>query len=263
MQPDLFPQPDLPFGKPIPPVEPSIFSKLAPLFEKLNTALMFLMPNDNIMDTKTEMESLSDLPKGIEGALKVHEVNPEAKDTTPSGVPKPVVSPTGDAATGQLSHDLRSSMAANLNSQIQNDNLNAKALITNSLSTVGSNLMSSAIGSMFGFATGGVAKGGFRAFASGGVVNQPTLGLVGEGRYNEAVVPLPDGKSIPVIGASSGSTENNVTVNVTVDSNGNAKSDTQSGMDGDQAKQLGYMVSQAVQAELVEQQRHGGLLSSY
>ena len=35
-------------------------------------------------------------------------------------------------------------------------------------------------------------------FANGGVVNGPTLGLVGEGRYNEAIVPLPDGRSIPV-----------------------------------------------------------------
>ena len=26
----------------------------------------------------------------------------------------------------------------------------------------------------------------------------PTLGLMGEGKYNEAIVPLPDGKSIPV-----------------------------------------------------------------
>jgi tape measure domain-containing protein len=48
------------------------------------------------------------------------------------------------------------------------------------------------------FANGGIAKGGFRAFANGGVVSGPTLGLVGEGRYNEAIVPLPDGKSIPV-----------------------------------------------------------------
>jgi tape measure domain-containing protein len=48
------------------------------------------------------------------------------------------------------------------------------------------------------FANGGIAPGGFRAFANGGVVSGPTLGLVGEGRYNEAVVPLPDGKSIPV-----------------------------------------------------------------
>ena len=48
-------------------------------------------------------------------------------------------------------------------------------------------------------ANGGVLKGGFREFAKGGVVNKPTLGLVGEGKYNEAVVPLPDGKSIPVV----------------------------------------------------------------
>jgi hypothetical protein len=43
-----------------------------------------------------------------------------------------------------------------------------------------------------------VWQGGFKAFANGGVVNGPTLGLVGEGRYNEAIVPLPDGRSIPV-----------------------------------------------------------------
>ena len=48
------------------------------------------------------------------------------------------------------------------------------------------------------FANGGIAPGGFRAFANGGVVSGPTLGLVGEGKYNEAVVPLPDGRSIPV-----------------------------------------------------------------
>lgn len=53
-----------------------------------------------------------------------------------------------------------------------------------------------------GFANGGVASGGFvpfKAFAGGGVVNGPTLGLVGEGKYNEAIVPLPDGRSIPVV----------------------------------------------------------------
>ena len=48
------------------------------------------------------------------------------------------------------------------------------------------------------YANGGIAPGGFKAFANGGVVSGPTLGLVGEGRYNEAIVPLPDGKSIPV-----------------------------------------------------------------
>lgn len=47
-------------------------------------------------------------------------------------------------------------------------------------------------------ANGNVLRGGFHAFAAGGVVTGPTLGLVGEGRYNEAIVPLPDGRRIPV-----------------------------------------------------------------
>lgn len=59
----------------------------------------------------------------------------------------------------------------------------------------------------FGFANGGIAPGGFQAFANGGMVTQPTIGMVGEGQYNEAIVPLPDGKSIPVQMASGGSNE--------------------------------------------------------
>lgn len=49
-------------------------------------------------------------------------------------------------------------------------------------------------------ANGNVLRGGFKAFANGGIVTKPTLGLVGEGRMNEAIVPLPDGRSIPVKG---------------------------------------------------------------
>jgi hypothetical protein len=79
---------------------------------------------------------------------------------------------------------------------------------SNVLGGIGSVLMSlgGAVGGFAGFfkgANGGVAGGGWkpfpvRAFANGGMVNGPTLGLVGEGKYNEAIVPLPDGKSIPV-----------------------------------------------------------------
>lgn len=47
-------------------------------------------------------------------------------------------------------------------------------------------------------ANGAVWKGGFQAFANGGMVTGPTLGLIGEGKYNEAIVPLPNGRSIPV-----------------------------------------------------------------
>jgi tape measure domain-containing protein len=79
---------------------------------------------------------------------------------------------------------------------------------SNVLGGIGSILMSlgGAVGgfaSFFKGANGGVAGGGWKpfpvtAFANGGMVNGPTLGLVGEGKYNEAIVPLPDGKSIPV-----------------------------------------------------------------
>lgn len=44
----------------------------------------------------------------------------------------------------------------------------------------------------------GATPGNVPGFASGGVVNGPTLATIGEGGVPEAVVPLPDGRSIPV-----------------------------------------------------------------
>jgi len=110
------------------------------------------------------------------------------------------------------------------------------------------------------YASGGYAPGGFRAFASGGTVNKPTLGLVGEGKHNEAIVPLPDGKSIPVIMKGAGQ-QNNVTVNVSVDSNGNAQQNSQS--NGQQGANLGNAIAAAVQKELQNQKRSGGILNPY
>ena len=49
-----------------------------------------------------------------------------------------------------------------------------------------------------GAANGGIMSKGFTPLADGGVVRSPTLGLVGEGRNNEAVVPLPNNREIPV-----------------------------------------------------------------
>jgi hypothetical protein len=50
-------------------------------------------------------------------------------------------------------------------------------------------------------ANGAIFQGGFtpiKGFANGDVVRSPTLGMVGEGRFNEAIVPLPNGREIPV-----------------------------------------------------------------
>lgn len=108
------------------------------------------------------------------------------------------------------------------------------------------------------FATGGIATGGFRAFASGGIVTGPTLGLIGEGRYNEAVIPLPDGKSVPVDlgGLSGGMSSGPITVNVSVDAKG-----TEVQGDNGQGAALGRAIAASVQAELIKQKRPGGLLA--
>ena len=108
----------------------------------------------------------------------------------------------------------------------------------------------------FGFAMGGIKPKGYR---SGGIVTEPTY-LAGEGKYNEAIVPLPDGRSIPVVmkGGSGG------TANVTVNISGNGQ--TTSSMEangGDKAAQLGRAISVAVQEELHKQQRPGGMLSPF
>lgn len=54
----------------------------------------------------------------------------------------------------------------------------------------------------FGFANGGVMSPSgplaLKAYSTGGVATGPQLALFGEGANNEAFVPLPDGRSIPV-----------------------------------------------------------------
>ena len=104
-------------------------------------------------------------------------------------------------------------------------------------------------------ADGGIVKGGFRKYAQGGIATSPTLGLIGEGKHNEAVVPLPDGKAIPVDMRSSAQT-NNVTVNVSTD----GQTQTEGGAD---SEGLGRAVAKAVQEELQNQKRAGGILNRY
>ena len=108
------------------------------------------------------------------------------------------------------------------------------------------------------FANGGITPGGFTAFANGGVVTGPTLGLVGEGRYNEAVIPLPDGKSVPVQ-LSGGDGGNQINSNITVNvSNGQA----QSNATGSNSSELGRKLEGAVKQVIVGELRPGGLLAS-
>ena len=101
-------------------------------------------------------------------------------------------------------------------------------------------------GKMAGYATGGIAKG-------------PNSGYPVMMHGTEAIVPLPNGKSIPVEMKGQGQ-HNNVTVNVAMDNNGQASTTTE----GDtQGMDIGKAIAGAVQKELQNQKRAGGILSPY
>jgi len=93
---------------------------------------------------------------------------------------------------------------SNLGTKIKNKFISIKDNIVNTISSIPQKItakikkIGGKIAEFLGFAKGGIAPGGFQAFADGGIVTKPTLGLVGEGSMNEAIIPLPDGKSVPV-----------------------------------------------------------------
>lgn len=116
--------------------------------------------------------------------------------------------------------------------------------------------------SMMGFADGGIMSSSgpvpLRAYASGGIASSPQLALFGEGSMNEAYVPLPDGRRIPVKleGQAAGAPGNTYNVSVAVDASG-------SRVQGDAANatDLGRRIEGAVRRVLVDEKRPGGLLA--
>ena len=109
----------------------------------------------------------------------------------------------------------------------------------------------------------GALFGGAEKMATGGIVQKPTAAIIGEGGMNEAVVPLPNGKAIPVDfglkgkkGGMLGGGDTNTNITVNVDQSGNAESTTT----GDQAGKLGKAIDGAVKRVIMEERRSGGLL---
>ena len=125
--------------------------------------------------------------------------------------------------------------------------LNTNAIIANTAAQA----IPLANGGIIGLANGGITKP--KGYRQGGIATQPTY-LVGEGKHNEAVVPLPNGRSIPIDGDFGNN--NTSIINVTVNSDGS------SSMDSDKASEFGKGIQAAVQQEIAKQQRFGGLLSS-
>jgi len=113
----------------------------------------------------------------------------------------------------------------------------------------------------FGGATparqGGIMSRHGRSYASGGIASGPNSGYMAELHGREAVVPLPNGRSIPVdIGKGKMATNNtNITVNVS-----EGGSSTQ--VDSDGAADLAAVINMAVQERIEKEMRPGGILGA-
>ena len=110
-----------------------------------------------------------------------------------------------------------------------------------------------------GARSGGVFDQGKKvSYATGGIAKGSTSGYPVMMHGTEAVVPLPNGKSIPVEMKSGGGTNNNIVVNVSTDGQTSREGSTGPDMD-----KLGGAIAQAVQVELQNQKRSGGILNPY
>jgi hypothetical protein len=126
----------------------------------------------------------------------------------------------------------------------------------------------------FGFANGGIMTPmgplPLRRYASGGVATSPQVAISGEGKHNEAYVPLPDGRSIPVSmrGHGGGNTSiqtNQFNVTVAAGAGGGGAPST-SQANGGSPEQVGAAVAAALKNQItqvmIEQSRVGGVLNS-
>ncbi len=114
---------------------------------------------------------------------------------------------------------------------------------------------------MPGERNGGIVERGMSVpgYATGGIARGSTSGYPVMLHGTEAVVPLGSGgRSIPVDMKGSGGTQNNIVVNIS--SEGRTDKEGSTGPDMDK---LGSAVAQAVQVELQNQKRSGGILNPY
>lgn len=139
----------------------------------------------------------------------------------------------------------------------------AAGILKNIASMISEMLVMQMIKSMFpslGFSDGGIIKGGKKVegYSTGGVASGSNQGHLAMLHGTEAVVPLPNGKSIPVEMKDSGATNNNIVVNVSSEGQSSTQGSTGPDMD-----KLGGAIATAVQAELQNQKRSGGILNPY
>lgn len=119
----------------------------------------------------------------------------------------------------------------------------------------GANFFASLFG--FGGRQGGIMSRHGRSYSQGGVADGPTAGYPAVLHGREAVVPLPNGRSIPVDIGKQQMGNNNVSININMEE---GTSDTKS--DAEDAKALGQAINTAVLQVLEREQRQGGLLGN-
>ncbi|QIG76092.1 tail tape measure protein [Rhizobium phage RHph_I4] len=124
--------------------------------------------------------------------------------------------------------------------------------------------------SLFFHANGGIMSSRgplpLKTYSKGGIAKKPQMAIFGEGGMNEAYVPLPDGKSIPVTmqggnGGTGGFSMGDI--NIKVEANGSSgdkakDAEHQSNM----ANKVGAAVDQAMTAWVANQMRPGGMLAA-
>lgn len=110
-------------------------------------------------------------------------------------------------------------------------------------------------GGYFDPTTGLGAAGPNYGFATGGIASGPETGYSAILHGREAVVPLPDGRTIPVDMQGNGAGPVNSTVNITI-------SDSGTTVNRNQASELGRMVETSVMGILTRERRPGGILRS-
>ncbi|HBT4797404.1 TPA: tape measure protein [Klebsiella pneumoniae] len=102
-----------------------------------------------------------------------------------------------------------------------------------------------------------------KTYSKGGIATSPQLALFGEGKDNEAYVPLPDGRSIPVTmtgNIGGGGTIAPIAINISVNSDGSSStsgSDTDSKGWNDAAQRIKNIVLETI----TQEKRPGGSLN--
>lgn len=111
-------------------------------------------------------------------------------------------------------------------------------------------------GALIGGRQGGIMSMHGRSYSQGGVADGPTAGYPAMLHGREAVVPLPNGRSIPVDIGKGNMGTNNVSINVNM-----AEGTTDTKTDAQNAKDLGAAINTAVLKVIEKEQRTGGLLA--